>query len=46
MSKRDRIAMFVCYALVIVPIVGLLWAAFAPDTQVAQVLASVDKARW
>lgn len=42
MSKRDRIAMFVCYALVMVPLLGLLWASVASDAQVAQVLAAVD----
>lgn len=45
MSKRDRIAMLICYALVILPTIGLLWAAAAPDEQVAQVLAAIDSAK-
>lgn len=45
MSRKERIAMFACYALVIVPLVGLLWAAVAPDAQMAHVLAVIDSAK-
>lgn len=45
MSKLDRLAMYCCFLLVFVPVAGLLFFAFAPDSHVNHVLAYVDCGR-